>query len=128
MSSEIKQRLKDELKKLQTLFSRGHSLTVTHLPGKIRYGENGGVLGGEVQGSVILIYEDREKLAITTLHHEYVEACFIVPLMRDCYRVLQHQRKVIAEKDELIHQMLMGKKEDTVNGLSNPICKLMEKA
>lgn len=123
--TEIKKRLQAELKKLQSMFNRGHGLSLVYLPGEIRHGENGGVLSGEVQNGIILIYEDREELAIATLHHEYIEACFIVPLMRDCYRVMQHQRKVIADKDELIHQLLMGKKEETVDALSIPISKLM---
>ena len=109
------------------MFNRGYDLTVVHLPGKIRYGENGGLLGGEVQGSVILIYEDRENLAVSTLCHEYIEAVFIVPLMRDCYDVMKHQQTVIAMQKELIHKFLMGKKEAAVDGLSIPIAKLLDK-
>jgi len=127
MKSEIKLRLKNELKKLQSMFNRGHGLFVVHLPGKIRYGENGGILGGEVQGSVILIYEDREDLAVSTLCHEYIECCFIVPQMRDWYKVLHHLKNVIAQKDELIHQLLMSKKEEIVDGLALPIAKLLDK-
>ena len=70
---------------------------------------------------MILIYESREDIAIHTLDHEYIETLFIVPLMRDCYLVMQHLRKTIQEKDEIIHKLLMGKKEETVNGLSNPL-------
>ena len=128
MTDEIKQRLKDELKKLQSMFNLGYDLTVVHLPGKIRYGENGGLLHGEVKGSVILIYEDREDQAIETLCHEYIEACIIYPLMRDCYSVMKHQQTVIAMQKDLIHKFLMSKKEAAVDALSVPISKLMEKA
>ena len=88
------------------------------LPGQIRHGENGGILSGEVKNGIILIYENREDIAIHTLHHEYIEALFIVPLMRDCYLVMQHLRKTIQEKDEIIHKLLVEKKEDIVNGLT----------
>ena len=128
MSSEIKQRLKDELKKLQSMFNRGHGLSLVYLPGKMRHGENGGLLHGEVQNGIILLYDSDENLAVQTLHHEYIEAMFIVPLMRDWYDVMKHQQTVIAMQKELIHKFLMKGKEETVNGLSNPICKLMEKA
>ena len=128
MSSEIKLRLKNELKKLQSMFNRGLGLSLVYLPGQIRHGENGGLLSGEVQNGIILIYESREDIAVETLAHEFVEACFIVPLVKDFYTVMQHMRKTLLEKDEVIHKLLMGKKEDTVNGLSIPITKLMETA
>jgi len=86
------------------------------LPGQIRHCENGELLSREVQNGIILIYESREDIAIHTLHHEYIEALFIVPLMRDCYTDMQHLRKTIQEKDEIIHKLLMGKKEETVKG------------
>ena len=63
-----------------------------------------------MQGTVILLYDDREEHAVATLYHEYIEACFIVPLMRECYEVMKHQHTVIAMQKELIHKLLMGKK------------------
>ena len=127
MSSEIKQRLKNELKKLQSMFNRGHGLSLVYLPGEIRHGENGGLLSGEVQNGIILIYESKEDIAVETLAHEFVEAAFIVPLMRDCYDVMKHQQTVIAMQKELIHKFLMGKKESAVDGLSIPIAKMLDK-
>jgi len=90
---------------------------VRALPGQIRHGENGGLLSGKVQNGIILIYESKEEISIQTLHHEYIEALFIVPSMRDCYLMMQHLRKTIQEKDEVIHKLLMGKKEETVEGI-----------
>ena len=114
----LQTRLEAELDRLKSIYRRGHNYTVRALPGQIRHGDNGGLLSGEVQNGTILIYESREDIAIHTLHHEYIEALFIVPLMKDCYLVMQHLRKTILEKDEIIHKLLMGKKEETVNGLS----------
>ena len=115
---ELQTRLEAELDRLKSIYRRGHNYTVRALPGQIRHGENGGLLSGEVQNGIILIYESKDDIAVHTLHHEYVEALFIVPLMKDCYTVMQQLRKTIQEKDEIIHKLLMGKKEDTVNELS----------
>ena len=99
MAGPLQSVLESELQRLKDMFHRGHDLTVRHLPGQIRTGENGGVLAGEVQNMMILIYEDIEDKAISTLYHEFVEACFIVPLTRNFYRVINHLQKVNKEKD-----------------------------
>ena len=134
MSSEIKQRLKNELKKLQSMFNRGYDLTVTYLPDNIRYSKNGKLLHGEVQGSCILIYDAKPEAAVQTLYHEFIEAIFIVPMVKHCYEVMQHQRKMLMqkeqmliEKDEIIHKMLMQLKENTVDGISMPLSKVLER-
>lgn len=126
MPGEHQERLEAELDRLKSMFHRGHSLTVRHLPGKIRYSENNKPLVGEVNGHFILIYEDIEERALDTLVHEFIEACFIVPLMKDCYEVMKHQQTVIAMQKELIHKFLMKGKEATVDGLSIPIAKMLE--
>jgi len=117
VAGELQKRLEAELEPFKSIYRRGYNYTVRALPDQIRHGENGGLLSGEVQNGIILIYESREDIAIHTLHYEYIEALFIVPLMRDCYTVMQHLRKTIQEKDEIIYKLLMGKKEETVNGL-----------
>ena len=59
-----------------------------------------------------------EDFNIQTMHHEYMEALFIVLLMKGCYLVMHHLRRDILGKNEVIHKLLMGKKEEGVNGLS----------
>ncbi|MCK5560160.1 MAG: hypothetical protein KAJ51_06185 [Thermoplasmata archaeon] len=127
----VEERLKEELKRLQNIFNAGHSLTVKHLPNKIRYNKLGKTLCGECQGNIILIYEPEEEASMNVLYHEYIEAIFIVPLVKKYYEVLHNQQKMLAykdkmlaEKDEVIHQLLMQFKEDTVEALSNQIRKL----
>ena len=85
------------------------------------------------EAGVILNYEDKEDKAITTLYHDFIEFCFIFPFVRDFYEVMQYQREMLAQKeqmlvlkDEVINKLLMHVKEQTVNGLSIPIGKLME--
>ena len=119
------ERLKSELKRLQSIFNRGLGFSLVYLPNQIRCGKDGKILSGEVQGPCILIYEEREDLAMSVLYHEFIEACYIVPLMKQCYGVMKYQEKVIAMQKELIHQLLMDHKEETVDGLSIPLGKLM---
>jgi len=128
-SAKIKQRLKDELKRLQAAFNKGHNLTVTFFPDTIRYSPNGKPLCGEVQGTVILIYESKEEAAVQTLFHEYVEAIYyVVPMLKHCYEVMEHQQKMLMVKDEIINKLLMQVKEDVVDSLAIPIGKLMKGA
>ncbi len=128
----IKIKLNEELKHLQYVFNAGHSLHVRHLPDKIRYNQSGKILAGECQGNIILIYESDEEACKRTLYHEYIEAIFIVPLVKKYYEVLHNQQKMLAykdkmlvEKDEVIHQLLMHSKEATVEALCNPIRKMV---
>ncbi len=129
--SSIEIKLNEELKRLQHVFNAGHSLSVKHLPNKIRYNKSGKLLSGECQSNIILIFESRDEASIRVLYHEYVEAIFIVPLVRKYYEVLHNQQKMLAykdkmlaDKDEVIHQLLMKSKEETVEALCNPIRKL----
>lgn len=128
------ERLKAELDRLKSLFQRGHSLTVRHLPGQLRHSPDGKRLCGEVQkeSKTILIYEAVLDKAIPVLYHEFIEFCFIYPLEREFYEVLQYQREMLAQKeqmlvlkDEVINKLLMHVKEQTVDGLSIPVGKLM---
>jgi hypothetical protein len=128
-STELK--LKEELRRLQHIFNAGHSLSLKYLPDKLRINKSGKTLAGECQGNIILIYEPKEEASINVLYHEYIEAIFIVPLVRKYYEVLHNQQqmlvykdKMLSEKDELIHKLLMQCKEDTVESLCNPIRKL----
>ena len=134
MPGELQEQLVVELKHLKSLFHRGHSLTVRHLPGQRRYSPDGKRLCGEVQkgAGVILIYEDKEDKAIATLFHEYIEYCFIFPLVREFYEVMQYQREMLAQKekmlvlkDEVINKLLMHVKEQTVDGIAIPISKVL---
>jgi hypothetical protein len=104
---------------------------VKYLPDKIRYNKSGKPLAGECQANIIIIYESEVEASIRVLHHEYIEATFIVPFLRKYYEVLHNQQKMLAykdkmlaEKDELIHKLLMQCKEETVEALCNPIRKL----
>ena len=126
MTDEIKKRLQAELKRLQSIFGRGHSLSVVHLPDRIAYGQNGGILRGEVQNNGILIYESKEEAAIQTLYHEFIEAVYIVPMVKHCYEVMQAQQKMLMVKDEIIHKLLMQVKENTVDGIAMPLAKMLE--
>ena len=132
---EHQERLEAELTRLKSMFHRGHSLTVRHLPGKIRYSENGKVLAGEVQGTCILLYESKEEAVVQTLFHEYVEAIYVVPMLKHCYDIMKHQQEMLKQKeqmlmvkDEIIHKLLMQVKENVVDSLSIPICKMMNEA
>ena len=135
MTDEIKQRLKDELKKLQSNFNKGYDLTVTFLPDTIRYSQNGKPLAGEVRGTVILIYESKEEAAIQTLFHEFVEAVFVAPLLKHCYSIMHDQQEMLKQKEnmlivknEIIHKLLMQLKENVVDSLAIPLSRLMKEA
>ena len=128
MTDEIKKRLQAELKRLQSIFGRGHSFSVVYLPDKIRYGQNGGVLCGEVQNKCILIYESKEEAAVQTLFHEFIEAIYIVPMVKHCYEVMEAQQKMLMVKDAIINKLLMQVKENVVDSLAIPIGKLMKEA
>ena len=127
------ERLKTELKKLQSVFGRGYNFSAVHLPERKVYGEHQKLLRGEVQNSVIIIYDHNEEAAVQTLYHEFIEAIFIVPALRQCYRVMQHQKKMLMqkeqmlmEKDEIIHELLMELKENVVDGIAMPMSRLCQ--
>ena len=117
---EIITTLERELKRLKDVFQRGHNLTVKHLPDKVRVNDRGRVLSGEVQGNLIIIYESELYKAISTLYHEVVEYCFIIPLVKDYTRVINHQEQVIRE-------LLISRKENTVEALTYPLIELLKK-
>lgn len=107
---KVDEKLKEELKILQNKFNNGHQLTVKHLPGEIRYSQNNKPLSGEVNGHLILIYDDDEARAIETLYHEFIE--FILsPLINDYLDIINIQNK-------LLTQLLRKRKEDVVEQLT----------
>jgi hypothetical protein len=104
--NRVEETLKKELKKLQKMFDACHELTLKYLPGEIRYSQNGKPLSGEVSGNVILIYEDKEDKALSTLYHEFVEY-LITPLIGRYLDVINYQNKIISK-------FLSDKKEEIV--------------
>ena len=106
-------KLKDELKLLQNKFNAGHELTLKYLPNEIRYSQNGNPLSGEVNGNIILIYDDIEARAIATLHHEFIEY-MLSPLIKDYIDIINHQNK-------LLTQLLCKRKEDVVERLTKSL-------
>ena len=115
-----------ELERLKTIFHRGHSLTVQHLPDSIGYSQNGKALSGEVNGLVILIYEGNLDLPLQTLRHEFIEYCFITPLMKKFYTILHHQQLILAQKDEIMHKLLMESQENVVDSIAISLEKMVK--
>lgn len=114
MSNEkIEQRLKEELLHLQNRFGKGFGLSVRHLPNKVRYNENGRVLSGEINGDLVLIYEDKLDKALLTLNHEFIEY-LIIPLIRGYLDVINYQNKIITK-------LLCDRKETLVESLIRPL-------
>ena len=111
--------LENELNRLKEVFQSGYELSVKHLPDEVRVNDRGRVLSGEVQGNLIIIYESEKNKAQSTLYHEFIEYCFIVPLMRDYMRVIRHQDKVIKD-------LLLSRKEQTVESLTYPVIELLK--
>lgn len=111
----VEERLKDELKILQDKFHTGHSLTVKHLPGQLRYSQYNKPLSGEIKGNLILIYEDDEARAIETLHHELIEF-ILFPLIKEYIEIINIQNK-------LLSQLLYKRREDIVEQLTNAMKK-----
>ena len=111
--SNIEKKLKEELKFLQNKFNKGHELTLKHLPNEIRYNENNKPLAGEVVNDIIIIYEAKEEKAVQTLYHEYFEY-LIIPLLKDSFFIISYQNKIIT-------QLLLNKKEEIVEQLSNSL-------
>ena len=111
----IKIKLNEELKFLQNKFNKGYELTLKYLPGEIRYNENNKPLAGEIINDMIIIYEAKEEKAIATLHHEFLEY-LIIPLLKDSFYIISYQNKIIT-------QLLLNKKEDIVEQLSNSLRK-----
>ena len=87
----------------------GHELTLHHLPGEHRTGQNRTTISGEVQGKTILIYDEDEKEAVKTLYHEFVEY-IISPIIQQHMDVINHQNKIIS-------QLLYSKREEVVERL-----------
>lgn len=111
--SSIEKKLKEELKFLQNKFHKGYELTLKYLPWEIRYSQNDKPLSGEVNGNIILIYDDKEEIAISTLHHEYIEY-LLNPLIKDYLDIINHQNK-------LLTQLLCKRKEDVVERLTKSL-------
>ena len=111
----VEKKLKKELKFLQDRFQAGHSLTVKHLPGEIRYSLNNRPLSGEVCGRLILIFEEDEVKAIETLHHEFIEF-ILFPLIKEYIEIINIQNK-------LLSQLLYKRKEDVVEQLTKSLKK-----
>lgn len=107
--SSIVKRLKEELKLLQNKFNVGHELILKYLPNEIRYSQNGKLLSGEVNGNLILIYEEMEVKAIATLRHEFIEY-ILSPLIKDYLDIINNQ-------NTLLTQLLCKRKEDVVEKL-----------
>jgi hypothetical protein len=105
----IEKRLEEELKILQNKFDAGHELVLKYLPNDIRYSQNGKLLSGEVNGNIILIYDNKEDLAISTLHHEFIEY-LLSPMIKDYLDIINTQNK-------LLTQLLIKRKEDVVERL-----------
>ncbi len=109
----VDEKLKKELKFLQNKFHKGHELTLKYIPNEIRYNENNKPLSGEIVNNIIIIYEAKAEKAIATLHHEFLEY-LIIPLLKDSFYIISYQNKIIT-------QLLLNKKEEIVEQLSNAL-------
>lgn len=111
--SSIEIKLKEELKFLQNKFHKGYELTLKYLPNEIRYNDNNKPLAGEIVNDIIIIYEAKEAKAIQALYHEFIEY-LIIPLLKDSFYIISYQNKIIT-------QLLLNKKEEIVEQLSNAL-------
>lgn len=111
--SNIEKKLNEELIFLQNKFNKGHELVLKYLPGEIRYSQNDKPLSGEVNGNLILIYDDKEDRAISTLQHEFIEY-LLTPLIKDYLNIINNQNK-------LLTQLLCKRKEDVVERLTKSL-------
>jgi hypothetical protein len=111
----IKEQLQNELDQLQSKFNTGHELTLHYLPGQYRTGQNGKNISGEVQGHSILIYDEDPNEAVKTLYHEFLEY-LISPIIKQHMDVINHQNQIIS-------QLLYGKREEVVERLCRSLLK-----
>ena len=112
-NSKVHEKLKQELKFLQNKFNKGYELTLKYLPNEVRYSENNKPLSGEIVNDIIIIYEAKEEKAVQALYHEYFEY-LIIPLLKDSFYIISYQNKIIT-------QLLLNKKEEIVEQLSNSL-------
>lgn len=105
----VKKRLQNELDQLKSKFNISHELTLQYLPGQHRIGQNGATISGEVQGHMILVYDEDPNEAVKTLYHEFLEY-LISPIVKQHMDVINHQNKIIS-------QLLYSKREEVVERL-----------
>jgi len=119
MVEKVITKLENELKRLKDIFQRGYELSIKHRPDEVRVNDRGRVLSGEVQGTMIIIYESKLNKARATLFHEFVEAEIITPMRMDYLRVIHNQNRTIQE-------LLNSRKEDVVEAIAEPMLRALK--
>jgi len=121
---KIDAKLHKELNRLKELFDFCHELTVKYRPDDVRYSQNNNIISGEVNGTIILIYEPDENMAIATLHHEFIEY-LLNSYFNDYIDVINEQNKFLLEslnnQKKLLNKFFYKRREELVERLRKSI-------
>jgi len=103
LNYNIQKKLEVELERLKRILQMGYELKVRWIP-------NGSEkLSGEVRGDFILIYEEKEEVAIENLKHEFLDYAIS--------QIIEPYREVTNSLISLINKNAYEKKEKLVEKL-----------
>ncbi len=103
MNLGFEHRLQEELEHLKRTTGLGSPLNVIWVPDSLN------TLSGEVKASTVYIYEENERRALDTLHHEFVDYCV--------GQAIQPYREVANTLMKLLNEYAYKRKEEIVEGL-----------
>jgi len=99
--------LLDELERLKNTLNVGHELVLEWLPDKSKK------ICGEVKGNRVLVYDEDEQVALTTLRHEFVDYVMC--------QAIEPYRKVTNKLIELLNEEAYLRKEKLADALARAI-------
>jgi len=110
IKKKVEVALNKELRRLQQIFQIGVELKILYRPGELRINQSGKPLSGEISGNFILIYEQDQMRAISTLYHEFVEY-MILPLIQDYLDIInglncQVTLLLVKRKEEVVERFM----------------------
>jgi len=102
-NEETLRSLKHELARLKSKFKLGEELKLEWMP-------NNGPKSGEVEGTVIRIYEEDEAKALDTLRHEFIEYLLTRDLVAPYKRLINKlislfEEEMYDRKEKLIERL-----------------------
>lgn len=103
MNLSFEPRLRENLENLKRTTGLGSGLSLIWAPNSLN------PLSGEVKASTVYIYEENERRALDTLHHEFLDYCV--------GQAIQPYREVANTLMKLLNEYAYKRKEEIVEGL-----------
>ena len=103
MKHGLEVQLREELENLKNISGLGSALSLVWAPDPEK------TLSGEVKGNTVYIYDESEKQALDTLHHEFFDYCIS--------QAIKPYRQVTNTLIKLLNENAYKQKEEIVEGL-----------